>query len=48
MVGYVEALDVALCQGWMDGQKGGYDDTYSLQLHPARAAGQMSQMNLGR
>ena len=25
---YAEALDVALCHGWIDGQKGAIDDDY--------------------
>jgi len=28
---YAEALDVALCYGWIDGQKGSYDAAYWLQ-----------------
>lgn len=28
---HVEALDVALCHGWIDGQKNGYDDLHWLQ-----------------
>jgi len=27
----VEALDVALCHGWIDGQRLGLDDSYYLQ-----------------
>ena len=30
-VGYAEALDVALCYGWIDGQKKSYDDSSWLQ-----------------
>ena len=30
-VTYEEALDVALCYGWIDGQKKGFDDQYWLQ-----------------
>ena len=30
-VNYSEALDVALCHGWIDGQKRGYDESYWLQ-----------------
>lgn len=30
-VTYAEALDVALCYGWIDGQKNAYDEQYWLQ-----------------
>lgn len=30
-VSYAEALDVALCYGWIDGQKNAYDEQYWLQ-----------------
>lgn len=30
-VSYTEALDVALCYGWIDGQKNSYDEQYWLQ-----------------
>ncbi len=36
-VTYVEALDVALCHGWIDGQKRGYDETSWLQRFTPRA-----------
>ena len=35
-VTYVEALDVALCYGWIDGQKKGFDDLYWLQKFTPR------------
>src|SRR5215475_10829489 len=35
-VNYAEALDVALCHGWIDGQKRGYDKTYWLQRFTPR------------
>jgi uncharacterized protein YdeI (YjbR/CyaY-like superfamily) len=35
-VTYAEALDVALCYGWIDGQKGSFDDTYWLQKFTPR------------
>jgi uncharacterized protein YdeI (YjbR/CyaY-like superfamily) len=35
-VDYAEALDVALCHGWIDGQKGAFDDTYWLQKFTPR------------
>jgi uncharacterized protein YdeI (YjbR/CyaY-like superfamily) len=33
---YEEALDIALCYGWIDGQKKGYDDKYWLQKFTPR------------
>lgn len=33
---YAEALDVALCHGWIDGQKKGYDDASWLQKFTPR------------
>jgi uncharacterized protein YdeI (YjbR/CyaY-like superfamily) len=35
-VAYEEALDVALCYGWIDGQKKGFDDKYWLQKFTPR------------
>jgi uncharacterized protein YdeI (YjbR/CyaY-like superfamily) len=35
-VTYDEALDVALCYGWIDGQKKGFDDKYWLQKFTPR------------
>lgn len=35
-VTYAEALDVALCHGWIDGQKKGFDDTFFLQRFTPR------------
>ena len=35
-VTYDEALDEALCVGWIDGQKARYDDTYFLQRFTPR------------
>jgi uncharacterized protein YdeI (YjbR/CyaY-like superfamily) len=37
-VTYAEALDVALCYGWIDGQKGALDDTFWLQKFTPRTA----------
>jgi uncharacterized protein YdeI (YjbR/CyaY-like superfamily) len=37
-VSYAEALDVALCYGWIDGQKGRLDDDYWLQRFTPRKA----------
>lgn len=36
-VTYDEAVDVALCYGWIDGQKKGFDDKYWLQKFTPRA-----------
>lgn len=45
-VSYGEALDVALCFGWIDGQKGALDDTHWLQrFTPRRARSKWSQIN---
>jgi len=35
-VNYEEALDAALCYGWIDGQKRGFDDKYWLQKFTPR------------
>lgn len=35
-VTYEEALDVALCYGWIDGQKGSFDEQYWLQKFTPR------------
>jgi uncharacterized protein YdeI (YjbR/CyaY-like superfamily) len=35
-VTYEEALDVALCYGWIDGQKKGFDEEYWLQKFTPR------------
>jgi uncharacterized protein YdeI (YjbR/CyaY-like superfamily) len=37
-VSYAEALDSALCYGWIDGQKAAYDDKYWLQKFTPRTA----------
>src|SRR5687767_12914233 len=37
-VAYDEALDVALCYGWIDGQKKGFDEQYWLQKFTPRGA----------
>jgi uncharacterized protein YdeI (YjbR/CyaY-like superfamily) len=37
-VTYAEALDSALCYGWIDGQKAAFDDKYWLQKFTPRAA----------
>jgi len=38
-VSYQEALEVALCYGWIDGQKGALDDEYWLQRFTPRKPG---------
>ena len=38
-VSYADALDVALCHGWIDGQKASFDDDYWLQRFTARKPG---------
>jgi uncharacterized protein YdeI (YjbR/CyaY-like superfamily) len=48
-VSYAEALDVALCFGWIDGQKRPLDDDYWLQrFTPRRAASRWSKINRGK
>ena len=45
-VSYAEALDVALCHGWIDGQKGKFDDDYWLQrFTPRRTRSKWSKVN---
>lgn len=45
-VDYPQALDVALCYGWIDGQKERVDDTYWLQrFSPRTATSRWSQVN---
>jgi uncharacterized protein YdeI (YjbR/CyaY-like superfamily) len=45
-VNYAEALEVALCHGWIDGQKRGYDETYWLQrFTPRGPRSKWSQIN---
>lgn len=47
-VTYAEALDVALCHGWIDGQKRGFDDAWFLQrFTPRRAKSLWSKINVG-
>jgi len=46
---YAEALDVALCYGWIDGQKKTFDQSYFLQkFTPRRARSMWSQVNCGK
>jgi uncharacterized protein YdeI (YjbR/CyaY-like superfamily) len=46
---YDEAVDVALCFGWIDGQKGAYDASWFLQrFTPRRARSIWSKVNTQR
>ncbi len=48
-VTYDQALDVALCHGWIDGQKRGFDSAYFLQrFTPRRPKGLWSKINIGK
>ena len=43
---YAQALDVALCYGWIDGQKAALDETFWLQrFTPRRARSRWSRIN---
>lgn len=45
-VTYQEALDVALCYGWIDGQRGSFDEKYFLQkFTPRRPKSIWSKIN---
>lgn len=45
-VSYAEALDVALCYGWIDSQKGKLDDDYFLQrFTPRKPRSKWSKIN---
>ena len=45
-VTHEEALDVALCYGWIDGQRGSFDDQYFLQkFTPRRSKSIWSKIN---
>jgi uncharacterized protein YdeI (YjbR/CyaY-like superfamily) len=45
-VTYAEALELALCFGWIDSQKRGFDATYFLQrFTPRRPGGRWSKIN---
>jgi uncharacterized protein YdeI (YjbR/CyaY-like superfamily) len=47
-VSYAEALDVALCYGWIDGQKQAFDEQAWLQKFcPRRAKSIWSKINIG-
>jgi len=46
---YAEALDVALCFGWIDGQKRPCDETYWLQrFTPRRTRSKWSKVNIAK
>jgi len=48
-ISYSEALEGALCYGWIDGQKAAFDDQYWLQkFTPRRAKSIWSQINCGK
>lgn len=48
-INYQEALDGGLCYGWIDGQKGSYDDQYFLQrFTPRRPKSKWSKRNRER
>jgi uncharacterized protein YdeI (YjbR/CyaY-like superfamily) len=48
-ISYSDALDVALCHGWIDGQKGRLDDDYWLQrFTPRKPGSKWSQINTER
>jgi uncharacterized protein YdeI (YjbR/CyaY-like superfamily) len=45
-VTYAEALELALCFGWIDSQKLGFDESYYLQRYtPRRPRGKWSRIN---
>ncbi|MGV3760946.1 YdeI/OmpD-associated family protein [Parapedobacter sp.] len=47
-ISYAEALDVALCYGWIDGQRKAYDGQAWLQkFTPRRAKSIWSKVNIG-
>jgi uncharacterized protein YdeI (YjbR/CyaY-like superfamily) len=46
---YEEALEVALCYGWIDGQRKSFDNLFFLQrLTPRRAKSLWSKRNVGK
>lgn len=48
-VTYAEALEVALCFGWIDGQKSSFDETYFLQrFTPRRSRSKWSKINVDK
>ena len=48
-VTYAEAVEIALCWGWIDGQKKGLDERHFLQrFTPRRARSIWSKVNVGK
>ncbi|MEO6604648.1 MAG: YdeI/OmpD-associated family protein [Aeromicrobium sp.] len=48
-IGISDALDVALCHGWIDGQRKGNDDVSFLQRYcPRRSTSSWSQVNVAK
>lgn len=48
-VSYDQALDIALCFGWIDGQKKSLDNDYFLQRFTSRRSGSLwSKRNVGK
>jgi uncharacterized protein YdeI (YjbR/CyaY-like superfamily) len=48
-VAVTEALDVALCYGWIDGQRKSYDEAYFLQKYsPRRSKSSWSKVNVDK
>jgi uncharacterized protein YdeI (YjbR/CyaY-like superfamily) len=48
-VTYLEAVEIALCWGWIDGQKKGLDEQYFLQrFTPRRARSVWSKINVDK
>ena len=48
-VSYAEALEVAICYGWIDGQKDRLDDVHWLQrFTPRKPGGRWSRINTGK
>jgi uncharacterized protein YdeI (YjbR/CyaY-like superfamily) len=46
---YAEALEIALCFGWIDGQVKKFDETYYLQrFTPRRQRSKWSKVNVGK
>lgn len=49
LLGIADALDAALCWGWIDGQRRGRDDVSFLQRYcPRRPRSAWSQINVGK
>lgn len=48
-VSYEEAVEVGLCFGWIDGMKGGYDDSWFVQrFTPRRQRSKWSEVNVAK